>query len=192
LKRLFLLLCLSGVLLNACGDHRDDPKKAYGELVTAAHAGDGGTMYELLDHKYRTDVDTMMVQQASMADQMPAEEKAKWEALKGLKGKEAFAKMLSLNRDMMTARFKGDYDVLKVDTVVVLTVQHKGQPADLMYMRWEDGKYRVTAPPSVPAPASMPQGHPNVQGGPQGSAPQGAPQEAPAPQHPVPADTARK
>jgi hypothetical protein len=82
---------------------------------------------------------------------------------------------------------------LKVDTVVVLTVQHKGQPADLMYMRWEDGKYRVTAPPSAPAPTSMPQGHPNVQGQPQGeAAPQQAPQQAPTPQQSIPADTVRK
>jgi hypothetical protein len=66
-----------------------------------------------------------------------------------------------MNREMMTSSFKGDYEVLGVDSVVVLTVKHQGQNANLMYMRWEDGKWRVTAAPTPPQP-EMPQGHPEM------------------------------
>ena len=186
--RLTFLTLICGAFLGACGGAQGDPKKSYAELVDAAHKGDGAFMYEALDKNYKAEVDTMMAHQAAMSSQMPADEKAKWEQLKGLKGQEAFAKMVTLNGDMMTSRFKGDYTVLKIDTVVVLTVQHKDQQPDLLYMRLEDGKYRITAPPSAPSPASqgqMPQGHPDVQQSPQNGAPQ-----SPAPQ--IPSDSAKK
>jgi hypothetical protein len=188
-SRLTFLALICGVLLAACGGG-EDPKQSYADLVKAAQAGDGAYMYEALDKGYRAEVDTMMARQTAMIAQMPADERAKWEPLKGLKGKDAFAKMVTLNRNDprtdMTSRFKGDYSVLKVDTVVVLTIQHKGQQPDLMYMRLEDGKYRVTAPPAPPSmpQGEMPPGHPDV-----GQDPHAAPQ-SPAPQ--VPSDSGKR
>ena len=84
-----------------------------------------------------------------------------------------------MNREM-TNSFKGDYEVLAVDSVVVLTVKHEGQNANLMYMRMEGGKWRVTAAPAPPQ-SEMPQGHPEMpQGHPEMQSPnEGAPQQAP-------------
>jgi hypothetical protein len=184
---------LCGALLVSCGEQRPDPKEAYAGLVKAAQKGDGGQMYDYLDSNFRTQVDQMIEMQKQGMDRMPPEERAKWVQMNGLKGRDAFAKMVSLNTEMMTSRFKGDYKILKVDTVVVLTVQHANQPADIMFMRYEKGGYKVTAPPSAPQPPT-PQMHPPVTnphgdmapqggapnaGGPEGAAPQTAPQAAP-------------
>lgn len=187
------LLC--GTLLVSCGDkHAGDPKDAYAGLVKAAQKGDGGAMYDYLDSNFRAQVDQMMEVQAKNKDQMPPDERAKWEQMNGLKGRDAFAKMVTLNKEMMTSRFQGEYKVLKVDTLVVLTVQHTGQPAELMFLRYEKGGYRVTAPPSPPS--QMPASHPQVPnphmappdqggaapGGPNGAAEgNGAPAPPPAP-----------
>jgi hypothetical protein len=119
----------------------------------------------------------MMEMQSQFREQMPAEERAKWDKMNGLKGKAAFAKLVEMNKEEMTKRFKGDFKVLKVDTLVVMTVQHEGQTPDIMLMKWENGGYRMTQMPSPPTPPSeqMPQGHPDVQGAPQGAPPQAPP-----------------
>jgi hypothetical protein len=158
-KLLFLAAVGCSLIVTACGSSGDDPKKAYADLVRSAQAGDGAYMYEALDHKYQVQVDSMIAMQTANAASMSAEEQAKWDSMKGLKGKEAFAKMVAMNREMMTSSFKGDYEVLAVDSVVVLTVKHEGQSPNLMYMRMEGGKWRVTAAPTPPQP-EMPQGHP--------------------------------
>jgi hypothetical protein len=180
-KSLFLAAVGCTLFLTACGSSGDDPKKAYADLVRSAQAGDGAYMYEALDQKYQEQVDSMIAMQTSHTETMSPEEKANWESMKGLKGKEAFAKMVSMNREMMTSSFKGDYEVLAVDSVVVLTVKHEGQSPNLMYMRMEGGKWRVTAAPAPPQP-EMPQGHPPM---PEGHPEMQSPNES-APQHPAP------
>jgi hypothetical protein len=181
-KLLFLAAVGCTFFLTACGSNQDDPKKAYADLVRAAQAGDGAYMYDALDHKYQEQVDSMIIMQTAHTETMSPEEKVKWDSIKGLKGKEAFAKMVSMNREMMTSSFKGDYEVLAVDSVVVLTVKHEGQNANLMYMRNEGGKWRVTAAPAPPQPEMpqghppMPEGHPEMQS-PNDTAPHSAPQQ---------------
>ncbi len=176
---------LAGAFLVSCGEKGPDAKEAYAGLVSAAQKGDGGKMYDYLDSGFRSQVDQMMDLQMRNKDRMPPEERAKIEQMNGLKGREAFSKMVTLNKEAMTSRFQGDYKILKADTIVVLTVQHQNQPADIMFMRNEGGTWRVTAPPSPPQPQMPPQ-HPPVQtpegapnGMPQGGAPNGAPNVAP-------------
>jgi hypothetical protein len=175
-----------------------DPQRAYADLVDAAHAADGAAMYEALDHNHQTGMDAVLQSKVAELDQMPESQRQQWEPIKGLEGKEAFAKWFSMNSETMTEPFKGDYTVLKVDTLVVLTVQHTGRPADLMYMRWENGAWRVTSPPLAPQSA-MPQGHPDVGTSPQqlpeghpevGNPHQSMPQQAPQGES-APGDTAK-
>jgi hypothetical protein len=132
-----------------------------------------------------------------MKEQMPRmgpEQLALWQNVQGLKGREAYAKLIALNPDTVTAGLSKEYQVLKVDTVVVMTVQHTDKAPNIVYMRWENGGYHITEAPRVPielsadqppqgggAPGSMAPG-----GAPQGAAPQGAPQGGRSPGGNVP------
>lgn len=182
-----MLLCLA-TLVAACDKGRPDPKETYAELVKAANKEDGSTMYDLLDSSMRASFDRRIEQQAAMVDQLTPEQRTTMapdqlktlEAVKGLKGKQAFLKIMSLNKGM-TEGFKGEYKVTKVDTLVVLTVQHGEQPANLYYLRWEDGRYRISEQPQAPQP-QMPKGHPQMQQAPPQTAPPSG--TAPAPSQP--------
>jgi hypothetical protein len=188
-KSLLLSALVSVTLLASCGSSndggpnvggsndggQDDPKKAYAELVRAAHAGDGAGMYDALDQASRDQFGEAVAMMQANQGVMPGEQQAMWDSVKGLKGKDAFVKMVELNPEMMTSPLKGDYEVLKVDTVVVLSIKHESRPAELTYMRWENGGWRVTSPPAPPRDQSsqLPQGHPDVNTPQQPSQPQG-------------------
>ncbi|HVZ40275.1 MAG TPA: hypothetical protein VHI13_13430 [Candidatus Kapabacteria bacterium] len=172
-----LLLIAAGVLVSSCGGGADaDPRDFYRELVEAARKHDGGFLYDVLDSARRAEVDTLIGMQMAHLDQLPPTERARWEALKGKSHRDIYSKILATDQGV-AAMFAGDYKVLKVDTLIVVTVQHSGQPANVMYLRPRDGKYLVAKPPRPP-------------GGPQGQRPDQPPgQRAPGgamPNGPVP------
>jgi hypothetical protein len=101
-------------------------------------------------------------------DQMSGDQKALWENIKGLKGRAAYAKLIELNKDTVTANLSQDYQVLKVDTLVVMTVQHANQAPNVVYMRWENGGYHMTEAPRVPIEMSS---DPSSAGAPSGAVP---------------------
>ncbi len=134
----------------------ETPYEAYSKLANAAAQADFGYMYDVLDSTSRGQVGMMIDLQLQQLDKLPESERVKWEQLKGLEGKEAFVKMVDLNRVMMTSRFRGAFEILDVDTIVVVKVKHVDQNPDVAYFKWEDGRYRFTPPPRPPSePAAL-------------------------------------
>ncbi|MBS1913921.1 MAG: hypothetical protein JST22_18175 [Bacteroidetes bacterium] len=182
-----LLLIAAGVLVSSCGGGAEsDPRDFYRELVEAARKHDGGFLYDVLDSARRAEVDTLIGMQMAHLDQLPPAERTRWEALKGKSHRDIYSKILATDQGV-AAMFAGDYKVLKVDTLIVVTVQHSGQPANVMYLRPRGDKYQVAKPPRPPG---GPPGGPQAQrpdqppgqrmpGGamPNGSVPNGAPRE---------------
>jgi len=164
-----------------CGEaKRPDPDEFYKVWVEGVRAGDGRKIYDALDTTLRRNLDMDIERMKGQIPQMDPEQQALWQNMQGLKGKDAYAKLLELNKDTVGSQLSADYRILKVDTVVVMTVQHADRAPNLVYMRWENGGYRITEAPRVPIELSAdkpPAGGGNGAAG--GGTPGGA---APAPQ----------
>ena len=191
-----VLSALAAALLAACGaEHRPDPATFYKTWVESVRSGDGGKVYDALDTTLRRNLDMDIERMKGQIPQMAGDQKALWENIQGLKGRAAYAKLIELNRDTVTANLSPEYQVLKVDTLVVMTVQHANQAPNIVYMRWENGGYHITETPRVPIELSA--DHPPVGGAPggmappggsmpQGSAPQGGAPQGNAPRESTP------
>jgi hypothetical protein len=173
---------MAAALLSACGaEPRPDPAAFYKTWVGSVRSGDGGKVYDALDTTLRRNLDQDIERMKGQIPQMSGEQKALWENIQGLKGRAAYAKLIELNRDTVTANLSNDFQVLKVDTLVVMTVQHANQAPNIVYMRWENGGYHITEAPQVPIEMSadhppaggVPGGMPPSGGTPQGSVPGG-------------------
>jgi hypothetical protein len=88
-----------------------------------------------------------------------------WDSLKGKSKQEIYGKVLA-GDPSVAALFEGDYTITKVDTMVILSVQHAGQEPNILYLRPRNGSYLVSRPPRLPMPP-LPAGHPPM-GGDQG------------------------
>jgi hypothetical protein len=162
----------AAALLAACGaERRPDPNAFYKTWVESVRSGDGGKVYDAFDTTLRRNLDMDIERMKGQIDQMSGDQKALWENIKGLKGRAAYAKLIELNRDTVTANLSPDYQVLKVDTLVVMTVQHANQAPNIVYMRWENGAYHMTEAPHVPVEMSA--DRPQGAGAPQGMPPSG-------------------
>ncbi len=159
IRSLPTVLCglLSLLPLAGCGqEQQQDPQAFYRSLVEAARKQDGAFMYDVLDSSRRSEVDTLIGMQMANLSQIPPEERGRWEALKGKPKREVYAKILAADQGI-AALFKGEYKVLRADTLVALTVQHEGQPANVIYLRPRNGSYVVAKPPRPPgAPMNAP------------------------------------
>lgn len=160
---LFVLLPL--LPLAGCGqEQQQDPQAFYRSLVEAARKQDGAFMYDVLDSSRRSEVDTLIGMQMANLSQIPPEERGRWEALKGKPKREVYSKILAADQGI-AALFTGEYNVLRADTLVALTVQHEGQPANVIYLRPRNGSYVVAKPPRPPgAPMNAPAQAPPAQG----------------------------
>ena len=162
------------LLLAACGDgvggSQQDPRDFYKELVTAAKEKNGSYMYDVLDSSRRAEIDTLIGMQMANLEAVPEAERPMWDSLKGKSKQEIYGKVLASDPSV-AALFEGDYTITKVDTMVVITVQHAGQDPNILYLRPHKGKYLVSRPPRLPMPP-LPAGHP----------PMGDPHGAPPPQ----------
>jgi len=150
LARAVATLIPAALLFVACGgEEPGDPEKFYDDLVTAVRQKDGVYMYDVLDSARRAEIDTLIGRQMESLDMLPAEERARWDALKGKEKRDIYATMI-VNDEGVAQMFGGDYKILKVDTLVVLTVQHEGQQPNLMYLRPRKGGYSISFAPRVP------------------------------------------
>ncbi len=161
------LLCVSGCSDNrpgsAEGSGTGDIRAGYDKWAKANATAQGGKIYELLDSGQRADVELMGRQWAG------------GRGMTNLSGRDAFVTMIDSIGGSVADRFKGDYEILAVDTLYAVTVRHTGRPVDVVIMRRENGEYRYTVPPT---PASAAIKHGMV-----------PPRPAPVPA-PAPADTA--
>lgn len=168
LRRMAAPLLVSATLVSCGGENFADPQKFYGDLVTAVREKNGGYMYDVLDSARRSEIDTLIGLQMQSLDKLPPEERPQWEALKGKEKRDIYSKMI-VEDQSVASMFGGEYKITKIDTLVVLTVEHQGQQPNLMYLRPSNGEYRITFPPRVPdAPfrgAEPPPGAPGNHGG---------------------------
>jgi hypothetical protein len=183
---LLLLLCGATILASCGGEKFGDPNEFYDKLVKAANTKDGGYMYDILDSARRVEIDTLISMQMANLDKLPDSERPMWDSLKGKSKRDIYGRIIA-NDQGITEVFKGSYKVLKVDTLVVLTVQHEGQQPNILYLRPHGDKYMVAFPPRPPAQA-MPEGHPPVDVPQQG----GQPSPAPGGTGTAPSDTGKK
>jgi hypothetical protein len=151
LRRLPMLLLATMALASCGGEKFADPEKFYGDLVGAVKRSDGGYMYDMLDSSRRSEIDTLIGLHMANLDKLPPEERPRWDSLRGKPKREIYAQMIASDQGV-AEMFGGSYKVLKVDTLVVLTVQHDGQQPNLMYLRPRDGGYNITFPPRTPEP----------------------------------------
>lgn len=141
-----LALIAGGLVLASCGGGLQDPHEFYGQLVEAARKHDGGFMYDVLDSARKAEVDTLIGMQLANVDKLPPFERPRWDSLKGKSKREIYSRILGTDEGV-AALFRGDYKITRVDTFVVVTVQHSGQPQNVMYLRPRDGKYVVSQAP---------------------------------------------
>jgi hypothetical protein len=169
------LVLLSGALLASCGGSNQSPEEFYAELVKAAREKNGGYMYDVLDSAQQASIDTMIGMQMANLDSLPASERGRWDSLQGQSKRDIYAKVLMSDRGLADI-FNTEYKVLKVDTLVVVQVQHTGQSPNTIYFRPTGSTYEIATPPRLP---EMPAEHPPMQappgqpgsGGIQGGAP---------------------
>ena len=150
--RLWLLAGVFSAALAACGEIAPDQNKpsvqqGYTQMVETMRTGDGAKIYDLFDSVQQRQLDMMI---AGQAINMSLDSTRQSEAamLKGLKGKEAFAKYIQMYGEDFTGKFQGDFKILQVDTLYSIVVRHRDRPAEILMVRWENGAYRVAAPPN--------------------------------------------
>lgn len=144
------------------GGKWDDPREVYGKIAKAAAGKDGGFIYDMLDSSRRAQIDTFIGMQMGNIDSLSAEERPMWEALKGLGKREIYSKILESD-PAVSDLFGGDSKVVKLDTFMIVTVEHNSGQHDLLYLRWERGRYVISAAPDAGLrPNPMPAGHPQV------------------------------
>jgi hypothetical protein len=112
-------------------------------------------MYDMLDSARRAELDTLIGIHMANLDSLPPTERARWDSLKGKSKRDIYAKIIEGDQGVKEL-FKGGYKILKVDTLVVLTVQPEGQDANLMYLRPSNGSFEVTYPPEQPGMGPAP------------------------------------
>ncbi len=181
--RIFVFAAVGCCSLAACADTAGDPRDFYKRLVEAARTHDGGFMYDVLDSSRRAEVDTLMGLQMANLDKLPPSERPRWDSLKGKPKREIYARILGSDEGV-AALFKGEYVIKRVDTLIVLTVQHSGQPENIMYLRPNGAGYVVSQAPRRPEPQPQeppPSASPESGPGPQQGAPQGTPGTAKSP-----------
>ncbi len=127
----------------------DDPREVYAKIAKAAAGKDGGFIYDMLDSARRAQIDTFIGLQMANIDSLSAEERPMWEALKGLSKREIYTKILESD-PAVSDLFGGDSKVVKLDTFMIVTVEHNSGQHDLLYLRWEKGKYVISAAPEAP------------------------------------------
>jgi hypothetical protein len=174
-----LVFLSSALLLASCGAKQQSPEDFYAELVKAARAKNGPYMYDILDSAQRASIDTMIGMQMSNLDKLAPEERAHWDSLKGKSKREIYGKVITSDKGLSDI-FSTDYKVLKVDTLIVVQIQHTGQEPNTIYLRPKKGTFEVATPPRPPE-AAVPEGHPDVQTpGPDQSSTPEPEQQAPA------------
>lgn len=150
-RAILLLFCLT--LIAGCGEKkpdvaaRPDPREVYAQWVTAVNAGDGGKMFDMFDSTQKVLSMAMVQQRVSMmiAD---SSKKPLVAGFQGLGPREAFAKLISIDGGLEKSNVQGDYKILAVDTLYAVTVQHSGKMADLVVLKWENGAFKISAPPT--------------------------------------------
>ncbi|MBK8909929.1 MAG: hypothetical protein IPM61_01230 [Chlorobi bacterium] len=180
---LAIMATAMATIMAACGQNSPDDSKpsvqqGYTQMVETMRTGDGAKIYDLFDSDQQHQLDMMLAGQ-TMNMSLDSARRQEVEVLQGLKGKEAFAKYMQLYGEDFTGKFQGDFEVLQVDTLYSLVVRHKDRPAEILMMRWENGAYKVAAPPNPQAVAQR------VDAG------KGKPSPVPPPSSPAPGDTAR-
>lgn len=181
---LAIMATAMSTIIAACGQNSPDDSKpsvqqGYTQMVETMRTGDGAKIYDLFDSDQQHQLDMMLAGQ-TMNMSLDSTRRQEVEALQGLKGKEAFAKYMQLYGEDFTGKFQGDFEVLQVDTLYSLVVRHKDRPAEILMMRWENGAYKVAAPPNPQAVAQR------VDAG------KGKPSPLPPPSSSAPGDTARR
>ncbi|MCE7935268.1 MAG: hypothetical protein DYG96_11845 [Chlorobi bacterium CHB2] len=181
---LAIMATVMSTIIAACGQNSPDDSKpsvqqGYTRMVETMRTGDGAKIYDLFDSDQQHQLDMMLAGQ-TMNMSLDSTRRQEVEALQGLKGKEAFAKYMQLYGEDFTGKFQGDFEVLQVDTLYSLVVRHKDRPAEILMMRWENGAYKVAAPPNPQAVAQR------VDAG------KGKPSPLPPPSSSAPGDTARR
>lgn len=150
--RLWLLAGVFSAALAACGETAPDQNKpsvqqGYTQMVETMRTGDGAKMYDLFDSDQQRQLEMMIAGQA-MNMSLDSTRQSEAAMLKGLKGKEAFAKYIQMYGEDFTGKFQGDFKILQVDTLYSIVVRHRDRPAEILMVRWENGAYRVAAPPN--------------------------------------------
>lgn len=160
--------------ISACSDSTtEDPSVVYDSLVKAAARKDFGVLYDRLDEKMRSNVNTLISLSYRTRDSMPEPERSFWDSVGRMDPRDAFIAIMHSD-PQMTASLTGDYKVISADTMVVLTIQRSGLQPELRYFQVEGGQLHVSDPPAPPMPTgALPQGHP-----PTGSAGPQAPGDA--------------
>ncbi len=149
-------LLLGPFLLVSCGgDQIGDAGEFYGKLSEEIRKSNGGYMYDMLDSARQADLDTLIGMHMASLDSLPPDERVKWDSLKGKSKRDIYAKIIEGDQGVKDL-FQGGYKILKVDTLVVLTVQPEGQEPNLMYLRPSKGSFKVTFPPAPPAAGRAP------------------------------------
>ncbi|KXK55438.1 MAG: hypothetical protein UZ07_CHB004002062, partial [Chlorobi bacterium OLB7] len=154
---LAIMATAMATIMAACGQNSPDDSKpsvqqGYTQMVETMRTGDGAKIYDLFDSDQQHQLDMMLAGQ-TMNMSLDSARRQEVEVLQGLKGKEAFAKYMQLYGEDFTGKFQGDFEVLQVDTLYSLVVRHKDRPAEILMMRWENGAYKVAAPPNPQAVA---------------------------------------
>lgn len=159
MKRLFLtpiwrfcLLAALATALAACGetapqDNKPSVQQGYTKMVETMRTGDGAKIYDLFDSDQQRQLDMMITGQA-MNMSLDSTRRNEAAMLQGLKGKEAFAKYIQMYGEDFTGKFQGDFKILQVDTLYSVVVRHHDRPAEILMVRWENGAYKVAAPPN--------------------------------------------
>lgn len=152
-----LALALATMVVS-CGEsspNRNQPsvQQGYTDMVETMRAGDGIKVYDLFDSDQQRQID-MMVAGQTMNMSLDSTRRDEVALLKGLKGKDAFAKYMQMYGEDFTNKFQGDFEILQVDTLYSVIVRHHDRPAEILMLRWENGAYKVAAPPNPQVVAS--------------------------------------
>jgi len=130
------------------------PDAAYKTIVAAAERQDFGTMYDMLDSAYKQYWRMMVNANVSQIDRLDSVEALRWTQIKGMTDmRKAFIAYMTMT-PAMWAHYRGSFQINHVDTIVRVVASHSGGQPQATYYRWENGSYRMTAPPeAIVAPA---------------------------------------
>jgi hypothetical protein len=145
---LALLTIIAGLAAGFSGGSTEDPTEAYASLVKAASEKNYGFLYDALDRDMQLAFDSLMAMSYRSRQTMDPVEKAFWDSVGTRPSREAFIAVMG--RDpMATQGLAGSYNVVKVDTLVVLSIERNGV-GELRYFSPEGGKLKVTSAPMAP------------------------------------------
>lgn len=147
-------LVLLAMIIAACGEDRsgegarwENPEEKFNAIVKAVQAKDGGAIYDMLDSARRAQVDTLIGAQMANIDSLPEGEQGPWRSLIGKSKRDVYAH--SMASDPMVGKvFDKGAKVVRIDTVVFVTLEHGGQ-YDLLYLRPSNGRLFITNSPEV-------------------------------------------